>query len=246
MAVFARERMRSESAVESLLDGQTYRGRIPPTELRQENRVADFPYTPQPASIKRFLSHVQSAGVPDKVTQKYLEKVGFKSTNDRYLIGVLKFVGFLDASGVPTKVWQSYRNKKTAGATLAAALRRCYADLFGTYPDAYRKDNEALRNYFSAHTKVAESTLGLIVSTFKTFCENADFEGEQPPETDEAATEPKTPLVPPKRTPPKALPTGLPAVNINIQLQLPATDDATIYDKLFAARKNTCFREEAE
>jgi len=104
--------------------------------------MADFPYTPNPAAIKRFLSHVQSAGVPEKITQKYLEKVGFKSTNDRYIIGVPKSIGLIDASGVPTQLWQSYRNRKAAGATLATALRTGYSDLFRTYPDAYRKDSE--------------------------------------------------------------------------------------------------------
>lgn len=199
--------------------------------------MADFPYTPNPAAIKRFLAHVQSAGVPEKITQKYLEKVGFKSTNDRYIIGVLKSLGLIDASGVPTQLWQSYRNRKAAGATLAGALRTGYADLFRTYPDAYRKDSEALRNYFSAHTKVAESTLGLIVSTFKTLCELADFEATQPAEAMSEEVE-KTPGVPPKRRGSAEIaPSGTPAVNINIQLQLPATDDATVYDKLFAALK---------
>ena len=200
--------------------------------------MADFPYTPNPASVKRFLEHVQSAGVPPKVTQKYLEKVGFKSTNDRYIIGVLKFIDFLDSSGVPTKTWQAYRSRASAAGTLGAAIRRGYADLFGTYPDAHRKDNEALRNYFSAHTKVAESTLSLIVTTFKTLCGLANFEVEAPvvpePEGEPVAlpeaTRPRK-GAPPAITPPAAVP----AVHINIQLQLPATSDADIYEKLFAA-----------
>lgn len=200
--------------------------------------MADFPYTPNPASLKRFLSHIQSAGVPGKITQKYLEQVGFKSTNDRYIIGVLKFVGLVDSSGAPTDLWQSYRNRQAAGATLAAALRGGYDNLFSTYPDAYRKDNEALRNYFSAHTKVAERTLGLIVATFKALCDLADFEASQPAEA--AASEPLTqkPTHEAKRRVVEpATHGGMPAININIQLQLPATDDAGIYDKLFAALK---------
>src|SRR5439155_21417783 len=117
--------------------------------------MADFPYSPHAASVKRFLEHVQKAGVPDKVTLKYLEKVGFKGKNDRYILGILKFLGFVDSTGVPTKMWRAYRNKEAARATLAAAMREAYGDLFRTYPDAHRKDNEALRNYFSAHTTVA-------------------------------------------------------------------------------------------
>ena len=62
--------------------------------------MADFPYIPTAPSVKRFLDHIRSAGIPEKVTIKYLEKVGFKSTNDRYLIGILKFIGFIDGVGV--------------------------------------------------------------------------------------------------------------------------------------------------
>jgi hypothetical protein len=191
--------------------------------------MADFPYVPNPAGLKKFFTHIQSAGVPEKVTIKYLEKVGFKSTNDRYFIGILKFLGFIDSSGVPTDMWSKYRSRSNAAATLGGAIQSSYDDLFRTYPDAYRKDNEALRNYFSPHTKVAESTLGLIVSTFKALCELANFEGVEP-------VQPKKP----EGKPTGVLPPGssqIPAVNINIQLQLPATDDATIYDKLFAALK---------
>jgi len=209
--------------------------------------MADFPYSPHAAKLKQFLDHVQKAGVPEKVTLKYLEKVGFKSTNDRYLLGILKFLGFVDASGVPMRTWSDYRNRQTAGATLAAAMRRGYADLFRTYPDADRKDNEALRNYFSAHTKVAESTLGLIVTTFKALAAIADFEavaaagGDTPEETAAPARRRAVTTTRSGEPEARAATPGVPTININIQLQLPATDDASIYDKLFAALKKHLF-----
>jgi hypothetical protein len=209
--------------------------------------MADFPYSPHAAKLKQFLDHVQKAGVPEKVTQKYLEKVGFKSTNDRYILGILKFLGFVDATGMPTKTWTDYRNRQTAGATLAAAMRSGYADLFKTYPDADRKDNEALRNYFSAHTKVAESTLGLIVTTFKALAALADFEAAPAARSDETTEDVAAPArrraAAVTRTDADARSTGLgaPTININIQLQLPATEDAAIYDKLFAALKKHLF-----
>src|SRR5260370_11941323 len=123
--------------------------------------MAEFPYSPHPTRIKPFLEHVQSAGVPDKVTLRYLEKVGFTSKNDRYLMTILKFLGFLDSNGTPTRLWQAYRNRSSGRTTLANALRQAYSDLFQTYPDANRKDNEGVRNLFSAHNKGRESTLGL-------------------------------------------------------------------------------------
>ncbi|MGB8298307.1 MAG: DUF5343 domain-containing protein [Polyangia bacterium] len=209
--------------------------------------MADFPYSPHSAKLKQFLDHVQKAGVPEKVTMKYLETVGFKSTNDRYILAILKFLGFVDASGSPTKTWTDYRNRQIASATLAAAMRRAYQDLFKTYPDADRKDSEALRNYFSAHSKVAESTLGLIVATFKALAAIADFDAVPAAEGPESAEDP---VLPARRRPPSpargesdARPTtsSAPTININIQLQLPATEDAGIYDKLFAALKKHLF-----
>ncbi len=194
------------------------------------------PYTPNPAAIPRFLAHIQSAGKPEQVTVKYLRSVGFKSGNDTYLIRVFKTVGFLDAQGVPTEVWTNYRAKDHGGAVLAGAIKRGYSELFKTYPDAYRKDNEALRNFFTTHNdKLGEATLQLVVSTFKKLCDSADFEHAE----DEAA----------KKTPVKAVRVAVetPAavvktphftetsVNINIELHLPATDDASIYEKLFSA-----------
>jgi hypothetical protein len=209
--------------------------------------MADFPYSPHAAKVKQFLDHIQKAGVPEKVTLKYLVKVGFKSTNDRYILGILKFLGFVDAAGLPTKTWTDYRNRQTAGATLAAAMRRGYADLFRTYPDADRKDNEALRNYFSAHTKVAESTLGLIVTTFKALATIADFEAAPSAGSGESAEDTAAPARRRAATTTRsdsdarsATPSA-PTININIQLQLPATEDAAIYDKLFAALKKHLF-----
>lgn len=209
--------------------------------------MADFPYSPHAAKLKQFLDHVQKGGVPEKVTLRYLEKVGFKSSNDRYILGILKFLGFIDPAGMPTKTWTDYRNRQAAGATLAAAMRRGYADLFKTYPDADRKDNEALRNYFSAHTKVADRTLGLIVTTFKALAAIADFEaapaagsGETTEDT-VAPTRRRAATATRSNTDARSATLGAPTININIQLQLPATDDAAIYDKLFAALKKNLF-----
>jgi hypothetical protein len=200
--------------------------------------MADFPYTPNAASVKRFLEHAQSAGVPEKVSYKYLEKVGFKSKNDRYIVSVLKFIGFLDGTGIPTNDWQAYRNRTTAGVTLANGIRKGYADLFNVYPDAHRKDNEALRNFFSAHTKVADTTLGLIVGTFKMLCSIADFETVGQSKAAKLISQiVSVEEVKKEKQDKVSASSNVSAININIQLQLPATEDATIYDKLFSSLK---------
>jgi len=201
--------------------------------------MASAIYTPTPASIPRFLAHIQTAGVPPKVSQEYLTSVGFKSTNDRPLIPVLKALGFLDSSAAPTERWRNYRDKGKAKGVLAAAITEAYSGLFETYPDAYRRDNEALRNYFSTHSSnLNESTLQLVVRTFKTLCEGADFASPAAAEEvldhvkikDKGAT---------TTVHTQAEHDGGLTVNINIQLTLPATDDYNVYEKFFEAMNKT-------
>ena len=138
--------------------------------------MPNFPYMANPAIIKRFLDHIQTAKKPQKVTHKYLESAGFTSSNDRPLIGVMRSLGFLDSSNAPTNVWQSYRDQNRSKGVLAEAIRTAYSDLFAMYDDAFSKDDGALRSYFSSKTDVGQSTINLILLTFKTLCKLADFE----------------------------------------------------------------------
>jgi hypothetical protein len=90
--------------------------------------------------VKKFLEHIRTAGVPEKVTFKYVESVGFTSSNDRSIITILKFIGFISSSGVPTDVWRGYRPKNDQSKrVLASALRKAYSTLFTTYPDGLSK-----------------------------------------------------------------------------------------------------------
>jgi hypothetical protein len=198
------------------------------------------PYTPSPNNIKRFFKDIQSLGIPPKVDRTYLPTIGFKSSNDRYLIVVAKDLGFIDANGIPTQIWYDFRDKDKAPGVMASAIKIAYSDLFATYPDADKKDNKALQNYFASTSKVAVSVASYMVQTFKYLCEFADFKAVPvaKPAT-EPVKEPTTPTV-------EKVIEGLPSakgvtININIQLSLPATEDASIYDKLFEALKKHLF-----
>ena len=73
--------------------------------------MADFPYTSNTASIKQLFSKIHEVGKPTKVTQKWLESIGFKSKSDRRLIPMLKTLAFIDGSSALTDRWSAYRNK---------------------------------------------------------------------------------------------------------------------------------------
>jgi len=196
--------------------------------------MATFVYTSNTAKIRRFLETIQTAGVPPKLTIKHLESLGFKNTNDRALVAIMKAIGFVSATGEPIERWGKYRDKAKAAAVLAEGLREYYAELFKTYPDAHLKDIEALHNFFSTHTSVGAGALRYIIATFKTLADMADF-GASAPET--AAT----PVVPESGDEPRASvsPTAKSGVGItiNIQLTLPEGSTAETFDAFFKAMR---------
>jgi len=211
----------------------------------------DLPFTASAPSLTRFLSHMQTSGVPAKLDRTYLKSVGFKSGNDNYIIGVLKRLGFVSASGVPETRWRSYRDKNIAPKLLAQGIAEAYGDLFAIYPDAYRKDEEALRNWVRSVSEYDEVKVGQAVKTFQALAALADFESlpagsnkgtDVTAEPSVSVGHASVPLA--QAGAPAALPApgaAVPSFNINIELHLPSTADAETYDKFFAAMKKHLF-----
>lgn len=53
-------------------------------------------------NIEPLFNAIRNAKAPAKFTQRFLEELDFKSTNDRLFINVLKALGFLTEDGSPT------------------------------------------------------------------------------------------------------------------------------------------------
>ena len=191
--------------------------------------MAQYPYVLVPKKLREFLKHIQTAGVPPKVSLDYLKAAGFKSSNDERIPSVLQFIGFLDSNRTPTGVYKNYRSKVEAPAVLGNAVRDAYADLFKMYTDAHQKDSEALRNFFSSHTTAGERVLAAMVSTFQTLCGEAKFDTIEAVVGEEGAATPPPPPVS------KIL--GLQSLTINLQLTLPETTNSTVYKEIFKAMK---------
>lgn len=196
--------------------------------------MAEYPYLNNTGKIVEFFKHMQEARVPTaKVSQKYLESVGFKSKDDRRLVSVAKFLGFLDGNGMPTDIWSQYRDKKTAKTVISRAIEKSYSELFQRYPRVTQIDDEDLRNFFSTATGLGRVSVNAATRTFKAVCGLAEF-GSEANETvtssdssKPAVSEPVANVIP---EPQRSIP-----ININIQLHLPATEDPKIYENLFAA-----------
>lgn len=200
----------------------------------REPTLAEFAYTTVPAKLRPFLEKIGDVGVPAKATQAWLASIGFSSTNDRSLVGVMRQVGFVDARGTPTTAWEEYRGGRRGA--LAAGVRSGFAVLFETYPDAPTRSNADLESVVKSFApKLGRETVARVVSTFKHLVALADFDAAgdaverinlRLPVGDEAVR-------------------GLPAaarhagagvtIHLNVQITLPGTTDGSVYETFFAA-----------
>lgn len=136
--------------------------------------MAEFTYTTVPGKIKPLLEKIRHVGVPPKATFQWLKTIGFTSSNDPSLLGVLKTIGLTDQSGVPNATWSKYRGAHHK-SVLGEAIRSGYAELFAVYPDAWQRPNSDLEHVFSTSSTAGKQAIQKTVGTFKALCENAEF-----------------------------------------------------------------------
>jgi len=163
--------------------------------------MVKFPSTPSPKNVTELFKKIQSIGVPTtKVTVSYLKSIGFKSSYDGYLVGVLKSLGFATVDGSPSDRWQAYGVKKQAGSVMASAIKDTYPELFVTYPNAYEQSDSILLDYFKAETGASDKDVGLMAQTFRNLCALADFKAvpAEVPVSEPTVTPPSREEVTPK------------------------------------------------
>lgn len=155
----------------------------------------------------------------------------------------MRQVGIVEPHGEPSALWTALRTNDRVA--FAEGIRNHYSELFSTYPDAHRKDDEALVAFVRSKTNYAEQAQRLAVRTFKVLTQFGDFDQVPSPDTLGRQTDggkPEGQGAPAGQSRrrraegPNSGPGGGPvALTVNIQLQLPASEDGDVYDKLFAA-----------
>jgi hypothetical protein len=81
-------------------------------------------------NLKPFLEALRHAQAPEKVGLKFIEDLGFKSTNDRMFIPLLKAMRFVDESGKLTARYHAFLDDSEAKKVFADGIRDAFADLF--------------------------------------------------------------------------------------------------------------------
>ncbi len=181
--------------------------------------------------VSDIFKRIRDGQAPERFTQQLLKDWGFKSTNDRKFIPLLKGLGFLSSDGKPTQRYNDYRDHSRSKEVMGRALRDAYGDLFLIKEHPTSSDRDAIEGKFKSFHNASDNVAGLMAKTFLALLPLADLkklDGEQAPASPESESE--DPAEDPPPPPPL---TGVPGLHYNIQIHLPATKDVEVYNAIF-------------
>ncbi len=134
-------------------------------------------YTLKAGSIPAYFNAMLDAQPPERFSLKFLEKLGFTSTNDRLFIGILKDLGFLNRDGQPQPRYFDFMDRTRSNQVLAEGIRDAYADLFAINTKANeftaQEAKNKLRTLYAG--KKTDLVIGNVAKTFRALCDHADF-----------------------------------------------------------------------
>jgi hypothetical protein len=188
-------------------------------------------YTQKPNAIAGYFEAILGAEAPERFSQKYLEALGFKSTNDRMIIKILKELGFIDSDGKPTDRYYKYLDKAESKKILAEGIRESYSDLFSLNTKANELSIEDIKGKLKSlyAGKKSDQVIGRIAPTFKELCSIADFTNQS---VNPSATQPKQ-VEEPKELNITKKDIKVGSLQYHINIVLPATKDQAVYDAIF-------------
>lgn len=200
-------------------------------------------YLTSTKNLEGILNSIIGARAPERFTTKFLEDLGFKSSGDRLMIGMLKALGLLDESGQPTQRYYEFLDQSQSKKIIAKGIQEAYEDLFNLRKDAQNMSNEDVKNKLKTLTQgqKGDRVIDQMSLTFRALCNYADWSDDplekhtitpsigngQP--TEELSVS-KT-LDQPSISSPKM------NLHYNIQIHLPETTNMAVYDAIFQSLK---------
>ncbi|AHF11371.1 MULTISPECIES: DUF5343 domain-containing protein [Dehalobacter] len=200
-------------------------------------------------NLESILNTILTAKAPERFTNKFLSDLGFTSSNDRLIIGILKAVGMLDENSAPTQRYFDFLDQTQSKKVLAEGIKEAYEDLFNLRIDAQNMTNDEVKNKLKTLTQgqKSEKVISMMAMTFKALGEYADWEKAKniTPKSEKEvinvkgnSSHEKTSIEDQKRLEEtvndrsKSL-----DLHYNIQIHLPETRDMAVYDAIFQSLK---------
>lgn len=200
-------------------------------------------------NLDSILNTILTAKAPERFTNKFLSDLGFTSSNDRLIIGVLKAVGMLDDNNAPTQRYFDFLDQTQSKNVLAEGIKEAYEDLFNLRIDAQNMTSEEVKNKLKTLTQgqKSEKVISLMSMTFKALCEYADWQKteisilkkKEKQTILEGSITGDTKIIDGKKQQEMLKSDRLNQVGLhyNIQIHLPETRDMAVYDAIFQSLK---------
>lgn len=189
--------------------------------------ASDIPYMSSAKNLPAILAKIKAAGTPPKFTHEFLKaNLGFPSSNDRAVIGVLKALGFLSADSTPTARYNDFRNDDRSGSAMATGLREGWSEVFLSDEKAYERTSSQLTELFKNVTGSGEAVATKMATTFKALTAVADWKSATAPAV---GTEPQE-----SSAEREAAALGV-SLHHDVHIHLPATSDVSVYTAIFRA-----------
>jgi hypothetical protein len=207
-------------------------------------------YTLKPNAVPAYFDAILDAHPPERFSLKFLENLGFTSTNDRLFIGILKDLGFLNRDGAPQQRYFEFLDRSQSKKVLADGIRDGYSDLFAinTKANTYSVDEakNKLRTLFAG--KKTELVISNIAKTFRALCDYADFTSatatprkeaqakQEPPDIPQDAGGEKQAIADPQHA--LAGKIRVSGLQYHINIVLPETRDQAVFDAIFKSLRD--------
>jgi len=197
-------------------------------------------YTQKPGAIPAYFDAVLDAQPPERFSLKFLENLGFTSTNDRLFVSILKDLGFLNADGVPQQRYYDFMDRSQSRVLLADAIREAFSDLFAVNKKANELSTDDVKNKLRTlyAGKKTDNVIDRIAKTFTALCEYADFSKAAAVVKKESEEKPKGTKEEGQQKSDRGITTvggavSLDSLQYHINIVFPETRDQAVYDAIF-------------
>lgn len=204
-------------------------------------------YLTSTKNLEPVINAILTAKAPDRFTFKFLEDLGFKSSNDRLYINLFKALGLLDESGSPTERYYRFLDQSIYKEVLAEGIREAYEDLFNININAQTLSIDDVKNKLKTLTQgqKTEKVISLMAMTFSALCSIADWNvKEKKMKITDIPSKEMEKIQNIKSVDEKIISNSKKEkleLHYDIQIHLPETRDESVYDAIFSSMKKHLF-----
>jgi hypothetical protein len=209
--------------------------------------MGSLPYMTSPGNIDKALIGIKNAAVPERVSQDFVKTIlKIPGGSGDQMTSFLKKLGLTNPDGTPSDIYKKFRNPASSGAAIFAAIRTAYAPLYIRNEFMHELNDSDLLGLIVEETGEAHDSnpVKLTFNCIKHLKAFADFKssgvgaGNTVVKIEEQPTHP-----PPSRQEGTGKQIGF-NLGYTINLNLPATSDAAVFDAIFKSLRENLLRDQ--